>query len=63
MSRKQQDEVEEVIMYILKDISKNRVWHEQFYSWKAAEECIQSYKDRGIEGGWKIEAVYPKNKN
>lgn len=64
MSRYKQEEKgtdSDLTMYVLKDVSKNRVWHEQFYSWRAAKECIDSYKEKGIEGNWEIDTIYPKN--
>ena len=62
MTKEQQND--EYPVYVLKDISRNRVWHEQFSSHAQAKAKIDyERKEHGLEGNWEIEVIYPRKSN
>lgn len=62
--KKEEAKKEEYPVYILKDISKNRVWHEQFSSRAQAQAKIDyERKEHGLNGNWVIDVIYPKKNN
>lgn len=55
---------DDVIKYVLKNIKRNTVWHEQFYSRESAQGFLDHKKSKNIDiTGWEIIVVYPKESN
>lgn len=55
---------DDVVKYVLKNIKRNTVWHEQFYTRQDAQGFLDYKKSQNIDiKDWEIIVVYPKESN
>lgn len=60
---KEKQQQDDVVKYVLKNIKRNTVWHEQFYSRKDAQGFLDYKKSENVDvSGWEIITIYPKDK-
>ncbi len=57
---KEQKEIDETPSFVLKDIKRGVVWHEQFKSREMAQGCIDYHQSIGENGNWEIIEVGTK---